>query len=99
MFPIAELLASTSSSPTFLICSKIASMCAASCLRTVTKTNIGRPALDSQRLNVPVWATEFTLAYVEDKLDEHQLLDDATCAKFVPENASRLGLSRFIRCK
>ena len=28
-------------------------------------------------LNVPVWGTEFTLAYVEDKLDEHQLLDDA----------------------
>jgi len=27
-------------------------------------------------LNVPVWGTEFTLAYVEDKLDEHQLLDD-----------------------
>src|SRR5216684_4145987 len=23
-------------------------------------------------LNVPVWGTEFTLAYVEDKLDEHQ---------------------------
>src|SRR6202522_4302115 len=28
-------------------------------------------------LNVPVWGTEFTLAYVEDKLEEHQLLDDA----------------------
>ena len=28
-------------------------------------------------LNVPVFATEFTLAYVEDKLDEHGLLDDA----------------------
>ena len=28
-------------------------------------------------LNVPVWGTEFTLSYVEDKLDEHQLLDDA----------------------
>jgi ribonuclease J len=28
-------------------------------------------------LNVPVWGTEFTLAYVEDKLDEHGLLDDA----------------------
>jgi ribonuclease J len=27
-------------------------------------------------LNVPVWGTEFTLAYVEDKLDEHGL-DDA----------------------
>src|SRR5579872_2193671 len=29
-------------------------------------------------LKVPVYATEFTLAYVEDKLDEHQLLDEIT---------------------
>src|SRR4051795_1190808 len=28
-------------------------------------------------LNVPVWGTEFTLAYVEDKLDEHQLLEQS----------------------
>jgi ribonuclease J len=28
-------------------------------------------------LNVPVWGTEFTLAYVEDKLEEHGQLDDA----------------------
>ena len=28
-------------------------------------------------LNVPVWGTEFTLAYVEDKLDEHELLDQS----------------------
>jgi ribonuclease J len=28
-------------------------------------------------LNVPVFGTEFTLALVENKLDEHQLLDDA----------------------
>jgi ribonuclease J len=28
-------------------------------------------------LNVPVYGTEFTLAYVEDKLEEHGLLDDA----------------------
>jgi len=28
-------------------------------------------------LNVPVYATEFTLAYVEGKLEEHALLDDA----------------------
>src|SRR5579872_1562590 len=28
-------------------------------------------------LNVPVWGTEFTLAYVEGKLEEHNLLDDA----------------------
>ncbi len=29
-------------------------------------------------LNVPVYGTEFTLAYVEDKLDEHELLDNTT---------------------
>ena len=28
-------------------------------------------------LNVPVWGTEFTLAYVEDKLDEHGLLEES----------------------
>jgi ribonuclease J len=28
-------------------------------------------------LNVPVYGTEFTLAYVEDRLEEHGLLDDA----------------------
>ena len=28
-------------------------------------------------LNVPVWGTEFTLALLEDKLEEHGLLDDA----------------------
>src|ERR1700693_2120710 len=28
-------------------------------------------------LNVPVYGTEFTLAYVEDKLDEHELLDNS----------------------
>jgi ribonuclease J len=33
-------------------------------------------------LNVPVYGTEFTLAYVEDKLDEHGLLDDADLNEF-----------------
>src|ERR1700742_1967507 len=35
-------------------------------------------------LNVPVWGTEFTLAYVEDKLDEHGLLDDADLNEIIP---------------
>ena len=29
-------------------------------------------------LNVPVYATEFTLALIENKLEEHQLLDQTT---------------------
>src|ERR1700758_2593162 len=35
-------------------------------------------------LNVPVYGTEFTLAYVEDKLDEHELLDNATLIEMRP---------------
>src|ERR1700733_635637 len=35
-------------------------------------------------LNVPVWGTEFTLAYVEDKLDEHGLLEDSDLCEMRP---------------
>src|SRR5882757_4549037 len=42
-------------------------------------------------LNVPVWGTEFTLAYVEDKLDEHQLLDDADLREMRPGERFKIG--------
>src|SRR4030088_2364666 len=42
-------------------------------------------------LNVPVWGTEFTLAYVEDKLDEHQLLDDADLREVRPGERFKIG--------
>ena len=42
-------------------------------------------------LNVPVWATEFTLAYVEDKLDEHKLLDDAVLNEMAPGQRFTIG--------
>ncbi len=42
-------------------------------------------------LNVPVWGTEFTLAYVEDKLDEHQLLDDADLREIRPGERFKIG--------
>ena len=42
-------------------------------------------------LNVPVWGTEFTLAYVEDKLDEHQLLDDADLREIRPGERFQVG--------
>src|SRR5258707_3101620 len=35
-------------------------------------------------LKVPVFGTEFTLALVENKLDEHQLLDDADLREIRP---------------
>src|SRR5215813_14081441 len=42
-------------------------------------------------LNVPVWGTEFTLAYVEDKLDEHGLLDDADLREVRPGERFKIG--------
>src|SRR3954468_6222426 len=42
-------------------------------------------------LNVPVWGTEFTLAYVEDKLDEHGLLDDAELNEIRPGESFKIG--------
>src|SRR6267143_632861 len=35
-------------------------------------------------LNVPVFGTEFTLALVEGKLEEHRLLDDADLNEMIP---------------
>src|SRR5881275_1139438 len=42
-------------------------------------------------LNVPIWGTEFTLAYVEDKLDEHGLLDDADLKEIRPGESFKAG--------
>ncbi len=42
-------------------------------------------------LNVPVYGTEFTLALVEGKLEEHNLLDDADLIEMVPGRRITLG--------
>src|SRR5438270_3053758 len=42
-------------------------------------------------VNVPVWGTEFTLAYVEDKLEEHGLLDEADLREIKPGERFRIG--------
>ncbi|HWR15294.1 MAG TPA: ribonuclease J [Terriglobales bacterium] len=42
-------------------------------------------------LNVPVYGTEFTLAYVENKLEEHGLLDDAKLIEISPGERFKVG--------
>ncbi|MGB7553907.1 MAG: ribonuclease J [Candidatus Korobacteraceae bacterium] len=42
-------------------------------------------------LNVPVYGTEFTLAYVEGKLEEHALLDDAVLNEIRPGERFKIG--------
>src|ERR1700761_3371585 len=44
-----------------------------------------------RELNVPVYATEFTLAYIENKLEEHKLLDDAGLIEIEPKRKFQLG--------
>ena len=42
-------------------------------------------------LKVPVYATEFTLAYVEDKLEEHELLDEIELIEIEPKEKFTIG--------
>ncbi|ACO32187.1 MULTISPECIES: ribonuclease J [Acidobacterium] len=42
-------------------------------------------------LNVPVYGTEFTLAYVEGKLEEHKMLDETELIEMMPGGRFTLG--------
>src|ERR1700761_7350775 len=42
-------------------------------------------------LNVPVYGTEFTLAFVEGKLDEHKLLDNTELVEIEPKSKFTIG--------
>src|SRR6202453_1160024 len=42
-------------------------------------------------LNVPVYGTEFTLAYVEGKLEEHKLLDQTELIEITPQRKFQIG--------
>ena len=42
-------------------------------------------------IKVPVYATEFTLAYVEGKLEEHHLLDETTLIEITPKEKFSIG--------
>jgi ribonuclease J len=42
-------------------------------------------------LKVPVYATEFTLAYVEGKLEEHELLDEIELIEIAPKQKFTIG--------
>src|SRR3984957_13163707 len=53
--------------------------------------HIGALPFVLSELNVPVYGTAFTLAYVEDKLDEHGLLDDAVLHEMRAGERFKLG--------
>ncbi len=91
MFPESELLGVDIVVPdiTYLIENK-------QCVRAIVLTHghedhIGGLPWILSELKVPVYATEFTLAYVEGKLDEHKLLDEIDLIEIEPRKKFTIG--------
>jgi ribonuclease J len=91
MFPETELLGVDIVVPdiTYLVENR-------ECVRAIILTHghedhIGGLPWILSELNVPVYATEFTLAYVEGKLEEHKLLDQAELIEIEPKHKFTIG--------
>src|SRR5258705_5314659 len=91
MFPEAELLGVDIVFPVFSFLIENRQRVRAIVLTHGHEDHIGALPWILSELNVPVWGTEFTLAYVEDKLDEHQLLDDADLREIRPGERFKIG--------
>jgi len=77
MFPEAELLGVDIVVPDITYLTENREFVRAIVLTHGHEDHIGALPWILSELNVPVYGTEFTLAYVEGKLEEHALLDDA----------------------
>jgi ribonuclease J len=91
MFPEAELLGVDVVVPDITYLRENREYVRAIILTHGHEDHIGAVPWILSELNVPVYGTEFTLAYVEDKLDEHKLLDDATLNEMVPGERFTVG--------
>ena len=91
MFPEAELLGVDIVVPDISYLTENRDKIRAIVLTHGHEDHIGALPWILSELNVPVWGTEFTLAYVEDKLEEHGLLDDALLHEIRPGERFRIG--------
>ena len=91
MFPETELLGVDIVVPdiTYLIENK--ALVRAIILTHGHEDHIGGLPWILSELKVPVYATEFTLAYVEGKLEEHHLLDEIELVEIAPREKFTLG--------
>src|SRR5947208_11078056 len=91
MFPEAELLGVDIVVPDISYLIENRNLVRAIVLTHGHEDHIGALPWILSELNVPVWGTEFTLAYVEDKLDEHGLLDSADLREIRPGQSFKVG--------
>ena len=94
MFPESELLGVDIVTPDFSYLEQHAHMVRALILTHGHEDHIGGVPFLLSQLNLPVYGTEFTLALVERRLDEHELLDSAKLNVIKP--GERLTLGPFI---
>src|SRR5947199_4718881 len=93
MFPESELLGVDIVTPDFTYLEQHAAMVRALILTHGHEDHIGGVPFLLAQLNVPVYGTEFTLALVERRLEEHELLDQANL--HVRKPGDRLSLGPF----
>jgi len=91
MFPEAELLGVDIVVPDITYLTENREHVRAIVLTHGHEDHIGALPWILSELNVPVYGTEFTLAYVEGKLEEHGLLDDAELNEIQPGERFKIG--------
>jgi ribonuclease J len=77
MFPDSELLGVDIVTPDFTYLEQNSSMVRGLVLTHGHEDHIGGIPFLLSQLNIPIYGTEFTLALVERRLDEHEMLDQA----------------------
>src|ERR1700689_3561118 len=91
MFPDAELMGVDIVTPDFSYLEQNASLVRGLVLTHGHEDHIGGVPFLLSILNIPVYGTEFTLALVERRLDEHEMLDSAKLNIVKPGDKVRLG--------
>ena len=91
MFPDSELLGVDIVTPDFTYLEQHAGMVRGLILTHGHEDHIGGVPFLLSQLNLPVYGTEFTLALVERRLDEHEMLDQARLNIVKPGDRITLG--------